>query len=940
MSEVQITKQAVQVDQTSTKVIVDLSLNSGPTGPQGIQGPAGPAGPTGPAGTYTPISPITITGTQIGLDTSKVVMIQPSSTQTIQGGLNATGQFQLTGVGSNNGIVIGGDTVLYRSAANVIRTDDMVYIYRPTSGDIGLSITQTNTNPVNFVIQNTGKMEWGNGTGGSRDTNLYRNSAGELKTDGKISASSVTTSGDVTVGSNLNAANIQITDKTITVASTALNSSSTDGAGFVAGAWSSGTKPSILWDNANSRWISSKPIAANIVGNADTATTASKVSNALTIGTGSGLSLSSGTTYDGSALKSVSVDTSIIAPLASPTFTGTITINQSPFNTTAGFVKNTSGGVLSTTAKISASDFVSQSAGTGVLAYAATGGSADVPTFRVLSASDIPTLDKSKITNTAATLTDSQALSNKTLTLSAGSTSVSPIQFTLSPNTLTTPVAGAMEVDSSGVLYYTQTSGAGNRKTVAFTDQTITLSGGDVTGSGTASSISANLVPISGLVQNTYNNSATAITPLTIDNKGRITATGNAITITPAWSSIGSKPTTVSGFGITDAATVTTTTISGDTLSNSITKSSLTKVGPLSSGAGTAFVKTDASGNLTSDSNAYITGSSPAITTPAITTSINDVNNNKIIGLSPTASATNYINVANNTTALISTTTSTTLTSAANQPVLQVASTIEIIIGMTVTAPSVTGIPSNTKVSSIGSGTVTLSNNLTQTIGTSVVLNFTDFATLTVSTAGDATNRSINITTAGNGTAQVNGSQIIDTSALTSNNPGFFCRLQDSTASTASMTHQVAYYVRFTCPSLMTVTKTWVNVTVAAGTGSQIQHGIYSGSGSYLISNGALNVGSTYISPTATGPQSGILKTGGFTLYPGVSYFAAIWVSIASGTLTLSTITPPTPYWSYNNSLSNAIGFNQTGQSGGLQISPSVSNYLTSGLPLIAFSVA
>lgn len=60
-----------------------------------------------------------------------------------------------------------------------------------------------------------------------------------------------------------------------------------------------------------------------------------------------------------------------------------------------------------------------------------------------------------------------------------------------------------------------------------------------------------------GVSSGTYNNSPTAITPLTIDSKGRITGTGSAVTITPAWSSISSKPTTLSGYGITDAYTKT-----------------------------------------------------------------------------------------------------------------------------------------------------------------------------------------------------------------------------------------------------------------------------------------------------------------------------------------------------------------------------------------------
>lgn len=81
-------------------------------------------------------------------------------------------------------------------------------------------------------------------------------------------------------------------------------------------------------------------------------------------------------------------------------------------------------------------------------------------------------------------------------------------------------------------------------------NQTITLSG-DVSGSGTTA-ITATLAN-SGVTAGTYNNSATAITPFTVDAKGRVTGTGAAVTITPAWSSITSKPTTLSGFGITDA---------------------------------------------------------------------------------------------------------------------------------------------------------------------------------------------------------------------------------------------------------------------------------------------------------------------------------------------------------------------------------------------------
>ncbi|MFM6402945.1 MAG: hypothetical protein ACKPFF_40250, partial [Planktothrix sp.] len=74
---------------------------------------------------------------------------------------------------------------------------------------------------------------------------------------------------------------------------------------------------------------------------------------------------------------------------------------------------------------------------------------------------------------------------------------------------------------------------------------------GDASGTGT-NSINLTLAN-SGVTAGTYNNSATQVRPFTVDNKGRITAIGVPVTITPAWTSIAGKPTTLSGFGITDA---------------------------------------------------------------------------------------------------------------------------------------------------------------------------------------------------------------------------------------------------------------------------------------------------------------------------------------------------------------------------------------------------
>lgn len=82
-------------------------------------------------------------------------------------------------------------------------------------------------------------------------------------------------------------------------------------------------------------------------------------------------------------------------------------------------------------------------------------------------------------------------------------------------------------------------------------NQSVTVSG-DATGSG---STAITLTLASTAVTAGSYGSATAAPTFTVDAKGRLTAAGSA-TITPAWSSITGKPTTLSGYGITDAVNV------------------------------------------------------------------------------------------------------------------------------------------------------------------------------------------------------------------------------------------------------------------------------------------------------------------------------------------------------------------------------------------------
>lgn len=106
-----------------------------------------------------------------------------------------------------------------------------------------------------------------------------------------------------------------------------------------------------------------------------------------------------------------------------------------------------------------------------------------------------------------------------------------------------------------GAVSITTITGNAGSSSVLQTARTISL-GSDVTGSasfngGANVTITATLAA-SGVTAGTYNNSATSVQPYTVDTKGRITSVGAAVPITPAWASLTGRPSTISGFGITD----------------------------------------------------------------------------------------------------------------------------------------------------------------------------------------------------------------------------------------------------------------------------------------------------------------------------------------------------------------------------------------------------
>jgi phage-related tail fiber protein len=155
----------------------------------------------------------------------------------------------------------------------------------------------------------------------------------------------------------------------------------------------------------------------------------------------------------------------------------------------------------------------------------------------------------------------------------------------LSPTTGVTSVNG-----QTGAVTITTVEGNASTATSLVSARTIEATGDaywSVSFDGSANVSSTLTFANSGVVAGTYNNSATSVTPFTVDSKGRITSVGSAIDITADWSSISNKPTTLSGYGITDSAS-STHNHALDSLSNVQVTSNT--VGEILKWSGTAWI--------------------------------------------------------------------------------------------------------------------------------------------------------------------------------------------------------------------------------------------------------------------------------------------------------------------------------------------------------------
>jgi hypothetical protein len=166
------------------------------------------------------------------------------------------------------------------------------------------------------------------------------------------------------------------------------------------------------------------------------------------------------------------------------------------------------------------------------------------------------------------------------------------VEISPSPGTTDSLTEGSVNLyftNSRAQAAVTSVSGNAGTATALQTSRTISLST-DATGSasfdGTANiTIATTLATVNSNVGSF--GSATASPVITVDGKGRITAVSNS-TITPAWSSITSTPTTISGYGITDGVTLT----GSETLTNkTLTKPIVTGIleSQVSSNSGTTY---------------------------------------------------------------------------------------------------------------------------------------------------------------------------------------------------------------------------------------------------------------------------------------------------------------------------------------------------------------
>jgi hypothetical protein len=153
---------------------------------------------------------------------------------------------------------------------------------------------------------------------------------------------------------------------------------------------------------------------------------------------------------------------------------------------------------------------------------------------------------------TAGSVVDASVASNADIALSKLATGALPTAITVaSANLVDGTIVNAKISDTAAIALTKLATVTAGRVVMGNSSDVATAT--ELTGDLTLASNGVVTLSNSGVSAATVNDSATAVTPITIDAKGRITGTGSPVTITPSFNSLTDVPTTLAGYGITDA---------------------------------------------------------------------------------------------------------------------------------------------------------------------------------------------------------------------------------------------------------------------------------------------------------------------------------------------------------------------------------------------------
>jgi len=153
---------------------------------------------------------------------------------------------------------------------------------------------------------------------------------------------------------------------------------------------------------------------------------------------------------------------------------------------------------------------------------------------------------------TAGSVVDASVASNADIALSKLATGALPTAITVASANIVDGTIVDADINASAAIALTKLAAVTAGRVVMGNGSDVATAT-ELTGDLTLASNGVVTLSNSGVSAATVNDSATAVTPLTIDAKGRITGTGSAVTITPSFNSLTDVPTTLAGYGITDA---------------------------------------------------------------------------------------------------------------------------------------------------------------------------------------------------------------------------------------------------------------------------------------------------------------------------------------------------------------------------------------------------